>query len=280
MRDAIHGVIVNAGAELHDVAYIVSGFAGLDSEEDHKWADDFTNAENILCPRLQVNDAVIAHAGALRSKPGIIVILGTGSIVFAVTEQGRHIRNYDFHHYAASAARHLAYDAVHRIIADEFQTEDEGFVNEVLAYWKVPSIASLCKIGTDGFISNRQDCNRYFGDMGPIVTTAAAQGVPLAQSVCDKGAKAVETGIRLLGQCFTNEDVPVSLIGSVARSAYVSQAVSERLGKIANKRYMIVKPAFSAVAGSAIMGLELLGVEITDAVANSLLDHPKAGYQD
>ena len=51
---------------------------------------------------------VIAHAGALRSAPGIIAISGTGSVVFGVNEAGRRLRNYDFRHYARSAARHLA----------------------------------------------------------------------------------------------------------------------------------------------------------------------------
>jgi glucosamine kinase len=35
---------------------------------------------------VHVNDAVIAHAGALRSEPGIVAISGTGSIVLDITQ--------------------------------------------------------------------------------------------------------------------------------------------------------------------------------------------------
>jgi N-acetylglucosamine kinase-like BadF-type ATPase len=76
----------------------VAGFAGLDAPEDQEWADRFTAVPGLVCPRLSVNDAVIAHAGALRSLPGIIAISGTGPIVFGVTPDVRQIRNYDFGH--------------------------------------------------------------------------------------------------------------------------------------------------------------------------------------
>ncbi len=59
-----------------------------------------------------VNDAVSAHRGALMDEQGIDVMAGTGSIIVGMTDDGQMIRNYDFHHYAASAARFIAYDAV------------------------------------------------------------------------------------------------------------------------------------------------------------------------
>jgi glucosamine kinase len=132
------------------------------------WAEDFTALEGLACPRLQVNDAVVAHAGALRSSPGIIVILGTGSIIFAVTEQRESIRNYDFFHYASSTARHLAYETVFRIIAGQFQQEDEALVQEVLDYWRVFDIASLSQAGMKQFHVTKQECNRLLGGMGPL----------------------------------------------------------------------------------------------------------------
>jgi glucosamine kinase len=149
-REAIRQALAEAGCEAGQVVSLVAGFAGLDSAEDQVWAEQFTAVPGLCCPRLQVNDAVIAHAGALRSRPGIIAILGTGSIVFGVTPDGRHVRNYDFHHYAASAARHLGYEAVHRIIAGETEAADLEFVQEVLAFWKVADRDGLCGLGDGG----------------------------------------------------------------------------------------------------------------------------------
>lgn len=230
----------------------------------------------------RVNDAVVAHAGALQSKPGIIVILGTGSILFAATEQGRQIRNYDFTHYAASTARHLAYDAVFRIIAGQFSAQDQQFASDVLAYWGVPDREALCTLGINGFVADRQERNRLFGEMAPLLTSAAANGVPLAQSVCDAAVDAVETGVRILGQCFSGEEIPVSLIGSVARSAYIHSAISERMRRNSgsdNKKYVVASPSFSAVAGAVFLAFKQLGIDVEGFVSQALKQHPAARYE-
>jgi N-acetylglucosamine kinase-like BadF-type ATPase len=85
-REAIQHVIAAAGGEPRQVAALVAGFAGLDAPADQEWADRFTAVPGLVCPRLSVDDAVIAHAGALLSQPGIIALSGTGSMVFGVSE--------------------------------------------------------------------------------------------------------------------------------------------------------------------------------------------------
>jgi glucosamine kinase len=280
VQNAIREAIAQAGKRLQDAVCIVSGFAGLDQEADHRWAEEFTRLDNWKGRRLQVNDAVIAHAGALRSKPGIIVILGTGSNIFAINEEKRHIRNYDFHHYAAAAARHLSFETIYRVIARDYESEDHGLVEEVLEHWNVPTVEALRDLGMDGFIDNTQDRNRRFGAMAPLITKAAAQGIPLAQKVCDAGAQAVEAGVRLLGECFKQEEVTVSLIGSVARSSYMSKAVTERLGMTLNKSYNIVKPAFSSTAGAAMMALSLSNIDVNSKIEQVLSEHPAARFKD
>jgi glucosamine kinase len=207
-----------------------------------------------------VNDAVIAHAGALRSQPGITAISGTGSIVFGVTPEGRHVRNYDFHHYAPSAARYLSYEAVHRIIAGETGTADQGFVQEVLDCWEVSDLGALCELGMRGFHDDRQERNYRFGAMAGGVTRAAAEGVPLARGVCDQAAAAVATGIRLIGACFPHGTVPVA------------RAVGEALARNANRDYQVVEPALSSVQGAVLMALERVGVTVDDALVSALAE--------
>jgi len=112
VRAAIREALAMAGAAPEEVRGLAAGIAGYDTEEDREWVESLTEAEGLACPRWHVNDAVVAHYGALTARPGIVAVSGTGSILFAINEAGRQIRNYDYHHYAASAARFLAYDAV------------------------------------------------------------------------------------------------------------------------------------------------------------------------
>jgi glucosamine kinase len=219
---------------------------------------------------------VIAHAGALRSRPGIIAILGTGSIVFGVTPDGRHVRNDVFHHYAASAARHLGYEVVHRIIAGDTEAADLEFVQEVLAFWKVADLAGLCEMGAAGFHEDGSARKYRFGEMAGLVTGAAAKGVPVARAVCDQGAAALATGIRLVGACFPDETVAVVLIGGVVRSPFMSRAVEQALARNANRRYRIVEPALSSVQGAVLMALERCGKAIEDSLVRVLAESSAA----
>jgi glucosamine kinase len=275
-RQAIRQAILAAGCEPCQVVSLVAGFAGLDAPGDHEWADRFTTVPGLTCPRLHVNDAVVAHAGALRTQPGIIAICGTGSIVFGVTTEGRQIRNYDFSHYAPTAARHLAYEAVFRIIAGEAGAPDRDFVQEVLAFWKAADLAALRELGAAGFREDRQERNYEFGKMASLVTGAAAKGAPLARAVCDQAAAVLALGIGLVGACFSEKTVLLALVGSAVRAPAMRQALEQALSSQANRSYRLVEPALSAVHGAVLMALEQGGTRIDEGLVRGLAESPFA----
>jgi glucosamine kinase len=130
---------------------LVAGIAGYDSEDDLKWVEGLTKINGLSCRKQHVNDAVIAHAGAFLTKPGIIVISGTGSIIFAIIEEGKKIRNFDLHHYAYSAARFLSYYSVFSIMAGETDSSDKRLIEKVLVYWGMSNISDLHQIAIKGF---------------------------------------------------------------------------------------------------------------------------------
>ena len=270
VRDAIREAVSRAGHTLEDVVQLAAGIAGLDSPEDQAWAEGFTNLPGLRCPRLHVNDAVVARAGALLSQPGIIVIAGTGSIVFGVTEAERAVRNYDFYHYARSSARYLAYDAMYQVLAGNVEAEDEMFVADILAFWQAKDVPELREQGLQGFVADPFERGRRFGAMAPLVTEAAQKGTPLAQTVCNAAAAAVGAGVRLVGSCFASDSVSVALIGGVAQSVYMRQSIGAALAKSADKRYQIVESALSSEAGAVLMALARHGVTIDDTVIAAL----------
>lgn len=261
VRQAVQEVAAQAGRTLSDVAALVVGIAELNAPEDEVWATEFTTLPGLTCPRIHVNDAVVAHAGALESRPGIIAIAGTGSIVYGVTETGRQIRNYDFHHAPAAQARSLSYDAVHALLADEAEEDDAELVGAVLDFWQKGSLGELRELGLHGFIADRYERGRRFGEMAPLVTAAAGQGSPLACRVCDQVAEALGTSIRLVGGCFALDSVPVALIGGVIRSPYMQGAMARTLGGARGRRYDITEPVFSGEVGAARMALRHLGID-------------------
>ena len=258
VRQAIRDVVAQAGRGLTDVAALVAGLANVDTPEDQVWADEFTALPGLACPRLHVNDAVVAHAGALESRPGIIAIAGTGSIIYGATEAGRTVRGYDFHYGPATQARSLAYAVVHCLLAGDAGPDDGALVDAVLEFWHVTDLAGLCELGTRGFVADYFERNRRLGEMAPLVTAAASGGAPLACRECDRVAEMLGLGIRLIGGCFAGNAVSVALIGGMIRSPYMQAAVARALSKSAGGRYTIVEPAASGEAGAARMALGMV----------------------
>ncbi|WP_248926846.1 N-acetylglucosamine kinase [Paenibacillus hamazuiensis] len=273
VHEGITSALSEAACSPEAVKGVMAGIAGYDSEMDLEWVEELTEMAGLHCPRWHVNDAVIAHAGAFLAEPGIVVISGTGSILFAITEEGAHIRNYDLKHYAHSAARFLAYDAVYEMLAGNIAAADETFVHQTLTHWSVRGMDELRQMARYGFIEDRRDRDRQFGLMGPLVTGAAEQGSPLAQTVCDRAAHQISVGVELLGAYFESETVAVSFIGSVINSPYMKEEVSRRLlaGKL--KTYRVVKPALSAVAGAVIMALKRLGKPVDTEIVGRIRQH-------
>lgn len=276
VQQAIRRALELAEKELPQVSLLVAGIAGFDSESDLEWVLPLTEVEGLDCPKKHVNDAVVAHSGALGAEPGIIVIAGTGSIIYAVTEDGQPVRNYDLHHYAAAAARFLGYSAVYELLAGNSGEGDQDLAEELLGYWQVSTVEELSTLARGGFLDDRRERNRVFGELAPIITRAAEAGSPLAQSVCDRAIHETAVGIEMLGLYFTQPEVKVSFIGSVANSGYFRQQFHSILKSGKNKSYSIVQPVFSPVAGAVLLAYKQLSVPIGPEIRSNLLLHPRA----
>ena len=260
VRHLIADVLQQAERTPADVTALTAGMAGLDAPKDQEWAERFTALPGLAGTRAHVNDAVIAHAGALQSRPGIIVICGTGSILYAVNETGQAENNYRYLHYADASARALALDALHRLLSGEAQATDAAFVEATLAFWQVPDLPGLReRISAFHDIAWTEKVHAL-GKMASLVTDHALLDSSLCWRVCKMGAEAVRIGICLLGASFTTPPVSVALIGSAARSAAMQQAIAAGLSRAAPGRYRIVEPAFSPEAGAVLMALRQCGV--------------------
>jgi glucosamine kinase len=259
-RLAIADALRQAERTPADVMALTAGMAGLDSPKDHEWAERFTALPDLTAARVHVNDAVIAHAGALQSRPGIIVICGTGSILYAVNEAGQAENNYHYLHYANASGRSLALDALHRLLAGEAQTADAVFIEDTLAFWQVQDLTGLRERIAAFHSVPWTEKVHAFGKMASLVTDFALRSSPLCRRVCGSGAEAVRIGICLLGAAFAARPVAVALIGSSARSPAMQQAIAAELLQAAPGQYQLVEPVFPSEAGAVLMALRQCGV--------------------
>src|SRR4051794_19104292 len=131
----------SAGLDPADAVGLAAGMAGISRTGSNRgnglndWADGYFTMASLDCPRTIVNDAVIAHRGALVGEPGVIVVAGTGSMILAITEDATEIESGQFEHYAG-AARHLVFDVMHRILSPATDLEGDELVPRILDHWQ------------------------------------------------------------------------------------------------------------------------------------------------
>lgn len=264
VREAIEEALLQAETDKTQVRMLTAGIAGFDVEADLDWVLPLTNVEGLHCKKVHVNDAVVAHSGALMAEPGIIVISGTGSILYAVNEEGRRIRNYDLHHYAASAARFLAYDATYELLAGHTEERDEALTHEMLAFWNLSTVRELSHLALQGFIADQRERNKRFAELAPLISRSAVSGSPLAQRVCDRAVHQIGIGVEMLASYFERPEVKVALIGSVVTSAYFRESLAVKFDQGIQRSYQLVEPAFPPVIGAVLLSFKELGISITE----------------
>lgn len=271
VREAITEALHLAGRSCEQVQALAAGIAGYDDPSDLEWITPLTDLPGLTCPKWHVNDAVSAHSGALMTKPGIVVIAGTGSIITGITEDGQYIRNYDFHHYAASAARFISYDAVFETLAGHTNETDSDLIRLMLEHWNMSSIDKLAAAAKRGFTGDQRERDKQFGEFAPVLTIEAEKGSSVAVRVCSRAIDQMKVGIELIASSFVSDEVLVTFIGSVVNSPYFYQALSGQLTSAGrNKRYAVVKPQFAPVAGSVLLALKNLNIPIDEAIINNL----------
>ncbi|MFS0869797.1 BadF/BadG/BcrA/BcrD ATPase family protein [Paenibacillus xylanilyticus] len=267
-----------AGIRPEQVAAIQAGMAGLDRDEEFAWAEGVLAKTGITGRRSAVNDTLIAHTAAFNGEPGIVAIGGTGSLILGRTEEDAWIRNDQFGHYAPTAARFLSYDAVHSVLAGRYEQQDQPFIEQILAYWNVHSVQELTALGAAGFAENKQEMNRKFSQMAPLVTEAANRQTPLAMRVCESAADTAVVGILMLSGCFRSEKISYTLNGSCLTSPYMVAAVRKGLAlnnQTTGRTFQYITSELPAVGGALLEAYHLAGIQVKEGTAILLQEQLK-----
>lgn len=270
VQEAITSAIKDAGVALSQVRAIASGIAGHESDTDLEWITPLTDIEGLNCSKWHYNDAIAALYSAFLTKPGIIAISGTGSVVAAMTEEGQFIRNVQFDHYASSAARYIVYPAVHEVLAGYADATDMKLIDQMLHHWDVSSVEQLYQLGLQQFNEDHRVRDQHFGKFAPCITEAATEGSAIARRICNSAVYQLRVGIELMGRSFSAEKVSLAYIGSVMNSKYFKAELTRQLQTDGRKRYELVENHLTPVAGSVLYALKQLGVEGSKSVVHNL----------
>lgn len=277
--DNVRGAVVSAlrdgDLDPDDAVGVAAGIASIGragsnqaSDGDDTWADSLLEQQLPGCPRSVVNDAVVAHRGALGGGAGVVVVAGTGSMVLAVTAEGQEVESGQFEHYAG-AARHVASHVVHGILTGADRPPDAPLVAAVLAHWGVPDVPALRRATLQTSGGDRTTTTRRYGALAPSVT-AHADTSPLGDAALRTLARRTATGVLLLAPLVGRAPVAVALVGGLGGSAAFARRVGDALDVPGATPTRLVPAALDPLGGAALLALEVAGVATSAAVVQRL----------
>jgi glucosamine kinase len=270
---AVVAALDAAGVRPSDTVALAAGVAGFQragsnqGSADNAWAADFFSVPGLSCPRVLVNDAVVAHRGALAGAAGIIAVAGTGSMILAIDEGGDEVESGQFEHYAGGA-RHLVYDVVQRVLVGPTDASADPITGAVLAHWEASDVDELRWRILQMQDTSRNDVKRRYGALAPMVT-AAADTSPIADAALWALVTKTARGIELLAPLVSASRVPVALAGALATSPAFRSRLATQLAARSHSTFL-TEAELDPLRGAAILALEAAQVSLTPEVLSRL----------
>ena len=165
-----------------------------------------------------VGDMVVALEAAFATKPGVIVIAGTGSIAYGRNKDGHTLRagGWGFAISDEGSGHWIGRAAVSGVMRaqDEDEASPTGLALNILRAWRLETLDELVQA------ANASPA-RDFANLFPHVLAAADRGDPIARSVLmQAGAELAGLAKIVIGRIFEEAPtVPVAMAGGVFRNS-------------------------------------------------------------
>lgn len=220
------------------------------------------------------SDAIIALAGAFGTRPGIILISGTGSICFGKNAQGQMVRSGGWGYLLGDegSGYFIGSNAIVAALKDfDGRGERTRLLPEIVSYYQLKSIDEIIPLIYQNKITRVQ-----IADLAPLVFRVAAEGDLIAEEIIKSTGK--ELGILARAVAvklgFKGEEIKVALIGSIFKQKdYLINHISKELFEI-SWNISIREPLFEPSVGAALMAMQRSNIEIDE----NLLDNLKKSF--
>jgi N-acetylglucosamine kinase-like BadF-type ATPase len=270
LDDAIKQVLVSARVNREDVLCLSAGLAGVDF--DGAGASEMEALLHDLgFPRTVVNgDMVIAHAGALRLKPGVIALAGTGSVVLGIGTQGERVKVGGWgpvYGDEGSAYRigQMSLRAAAKMV--DGRGPKTALTEALLG---VLGLKDFKETISSVYVEEMQP--REIAALTRVAYQVAEAGDEVARNIffCagEELAESVEAAIRRLK--LDQSEVLVSYQGSVLESCRLLRERFVDVLKDHLPKVSMVTPEFEPVIGSYLLGCEALGWQIDSVMIEKL----------
>ncbi|HKX18626.1 MAG TPA: BadF/BadG/BcrA/BcrD ATPase family protein [bacterium] len=269
-RAAVRGAVGQAlaAAGLGSVTFRAAqfGMTGItrDSEQARVFADVVRETLDAALVRIE-NDAVIARAGALAGRPGVIVIAGTGSVAFGEDPQGGQARaggwGYIFGDEGSGFA--IGCGGVRAALHARDGTGEPTVLVERLGETAGMSVADIPM----AFYEGRVDRSRIAG-LSRAVSRAAEERDAVAHRLIEEAAAALARLVAAVIARLRWPDGPVA-VGPVGGVFEAGRTILGPLGEALARttpQAVLVPPRLEPAAGAVLLAMRAAGLPLSPTV--------------
>jgi N-acetylglucosamine kinase-like BadF-type ATPase len=266
ITDSVNSALENAGLALIDETAFESAHCGLTGGADFK--EEIVRGI-LRAKRLVVgNDALIALDGATAGKSGIIVIAGTGSIVYGVNDKGETARAGGLGYIFADEGSGfwLAVQTIKSAIREQDGVIPNcGLVKLVLDYFSTGEIREL----TNAFY-NEQISRDKIAAFAETVSEAALGGNKLLENLIRTGAEYLcENVLGAATRLNFKGEFQVSPVGGMFQDVLMRKHFAGVLRrKIPQAAF--IEPLFDPATGAIILAYKNSNIEINENLLANL----------
>src|SRR6266850_5581761 len=188
-------------------AVVCLGIAGVDRQDEAQIVRAIMRRIGYKSRVLVVNDALIALVSGARDEPGIVIIAGTGSIVYGRNAAGEAARAGGWGHMIGDegSGYWIGREAVAAVMrAADGRGPATRLSDDILAHFSVNDVSQLPRI-----VYDREVPRMRVAALGPIVEGAVSAGDAVAMRILERavdelvlGALSVATRLEMRGDAF------------------------------------------------------------------------------
>lgn len=265
--ESVNDALQKAGLSNIENTKFVSAHCGLTGGADYKdeIVREIIDAENLVV----THDALTALFGATGGKAGIVVIAGTGSIVFGIDERGKTARagglGYIFSD--EGSGFWLALETIKLAVKEQDGViADHDLQNSVLDFFKVGAIRELTNDFYNGKISRDKIAN-----FAKTISGQAENGNVFLENLIKFGADCLVENVKGAAKNleFENGTFTVSAVGGMFRGALMKRFFIEILNeKIENAEFC--EPKFPPPIGALFLAYQNSNIELNEQMLSNL----------
>jgi glucosamine kinase len=215
------------------------------------------------------HDIRIALAGGLALKPGIVLIVGTGSSCYGRRADGSSCRVGGWGHLLddGGSSYYLGLEAIRAVVRSvDGRLGSSSLVGHILSALDVQDEQEIMHR-----LYHPQMPRAEIAGLAPLVLKAAQQGDALAQKIVKDGqnelAQLVEVAAHRLK--FEPDDLHVTMTGGLAHSGdYFKRGIYAAIYTRLPGAH-IQEPLLAPVLGAALLAIQLLGISLTPEVIST-----------